>query len=156
MKLKTDMRRSEKMISDVSKIETILKEALLGVLTLCRNDIPYSIPVNFYYENGSIYIHCAKEGQKVLYVKANPQACFLVVHPVDIEEQDCGGAMNYESVLSFGRAEFSETSSREILLKLGRKYGTCSEVTDEECKKTALITVSIEEVSAKRGYSLKE
>jgi nitroimidazol reductase NimA-like FMN-containing flavoprotein (pyridoxamine 5'-phosphate oxidase superfamily) len=156
MKLKTDMRRSEKMISDVNQIESILREALLGVLTLCRNDIPYSIPVNFYYENGSIYIHCAKEGQKVVYVKANPQACFVVVYPVAIEEQECHGAMNYESVLCFGRAEFSETSSHEILSKLGRKYGTCSEVTDEECKKTALIVIRIEEVSAKRGYSTKE
>lgn len=156
MKLKTDMRRSEKMISDMNQIESILKEAPLGILTLCKDNIPYSIPVNFYYENGIIYIHCAKEGQKVLYVKANPQACFLVMHSVDIEDKECHGAMNYESILCFGRAEFSETSSHEILLKLGRKYGVCSEVTVEECKKTALITVKIEEVSAKRGYSTKE
>ncbi|MBU7018867.1 MAG: pyridoxamine 5'-phosphate oxidase family protein [Theionarchaea archaeon] len=156
MKLKTDMRRSEKMISDMSQIEFILKEAPLGILALSKDDIPYSIPVNFYYENGVIYIHCAKEGQKVSYVKANPQACFLVVHPVDTEDKECTGAMNYESVLCFGRTEFSETSPREILLRLGGKYGVCSEVTDEECKKTALITVRIEEVSAKRGYSTKE
>lgn len=154
MRLKTEMRRSDKAILDADHVDSLLKEALIGVLSLCKNDIPYSIPVNFYYENGTIYIHCAKEGQKVACIKANPRACFLVVQPVTVPETECHGAMNYESVLCFGKATFSETSTYEVLSKLGKKYGVCSEITEENMKKTAMIQIEIDEVSAKRGYAL--
>jgi len=154
MKLKTEMRRSDKVILDLEYVESILREAPVGVLSLCKDTNPYSIPVNFYYDNGRIFIHCAKEGQKIVYVKANPYVCFLVVHPVDIVETECGGAMNYESVLCFGKAVFSETSSREVLEKFDKKYGECSEITEEKCQKTAIIQIEVDEVSAKRGYTV--
>lgn len=152
MKLKTEMRRSDKIMLDLEYIESILREAPVGILSLCRENEPYCIPVNFCYKDGRIYIHCAKEGQKVIYVKANPHVCFLVVNPVDVAETECGSAMNYESVLCFGRALFSETSSREVLVELGRKYGECSEITEKECQETAMIQIDVDEVSAKRGY----
>lgn len=119
---------------------------------MCNDDNPYSIPVNFYYENDHIYIHCAKEGQKVLYIKANPRVCFLIVHPVDVKETECEGVMNCESILCSGTASFFETSSRDVLAKLGAKYGTCSEITEKEYQKTATIQIKVERVSAKKGY----
>jgi nitroimidazol reductase NimA-like FMN-containing flavoprotein (pyridoxamine 5'-phosphate oxidase superfamily) len=152
MNLKTKMRRSEKAIIDLHYIESILKKAPVGILSMCNGKTPYSIPVNFYYEDNTIYIHCAKKGQKIEYITGNPHVCFLVVNPVEITESECGGAMNYESILCNGKASFFDTSSREVLLKLGKKYSTCSDVTDEECQETALIKIEIEEVSAKKAY----
>ena len=152
MNLKINMRRSEKAIQDPDHVESILKEAPVGVLSLCKGSTPYSIPVNFYYEDSTIYIHCAKEGQKISYIQANPNTCFLVVYPVDVDESECQGAMNYESVLCTGRAHFLETSTSDILSKLGGKYGVCSDITEEDCQKTALIVIEVLEVSAKRGY----
>ncbi len=152
MKLRSGMRRSEKAVLDLRSIETILKDASIGILSLCHDGMPYSIPVNFYYENSKIYIHSAQQGQKIEYMRENPHVCFLVVHPVQVKDPKCGGALNYESVLCSGRASFSETSPREFLVKLGRKYGDCSEVTEEDCKKTAMIHIEVDEVSAKRGY----
>ena len=155
MNLRTEMRRSDKAILDFKHVVSILKSATVGVLTMCKDNTPYSIPVNFYYEDDTIYIHCAQEGQKITYVKANPHVCFLVVHPVSVEGTDCHGAMNYESVLCFGKAAYFETSEYEILSKLGKKYGTCSEITEEDVKKTAVIQIDIDEVSAKRGYPVE-
>jgi nitroimidazol reductase NimA-like FMN-containing flavoprotein (pyridoxamine 5'-phosphate oxidase superfamily) len=152
MNLKTEMRRSEKAIQDLKYVESILEEAPVGIFSSCKDNTPYVIPVNFYYENNSIYIHSAQEGQKVLYVKANPRVCFLILHPVDVQETECHGAMNYESVLCFGRAEFCKIAPREMLSKLGKKYGECSDILEEERQKTALIKIEIEEISAKRGY----
>lgn len=153
MILKNEMRRHEKAISDLGYIETVLKDAPVGVLSLCDGGEPYSIPVNFYYEHGKIFIHCAKEGRKVDILRENPQVCFLVVHPVEVEETECGGAMNYESILCLGAATFSETSTYEDLSKIGAKYYECSTVTEEDCQKTAMIRIEIERVSAKKGYS---
>jgi nitroimidazol reductase NimA-like FMN-containing flavoprotein (pyridoxamine 5'-phosphate oxidase superfamily) len=152
MKLRNDMRRHEKAISDLAYIEAILKKAPVGILSLSDGDTPYSIPVNFCYEQGKILLHCAKEGRKIQILQDNPQACFLIVHPVDVEEKECGGAMNYESVLCSGKAQFSETSNREDLTKLGEKYYECTTITEEDLQKTAMITIMIEEISAKRGY----
>lgn len=152
MNLQSEMRRSDKAISDPHYVESILKKAPVGILCMCKNDTPYSIPVNFYYENDHIYIHCAKEGQKVLYIKANPHVCFLVVHPVDVEEAECEGAMNYESILCFGTASFFGTSSYEVLANLGKKYGACSNITEKERQKTAIIQIKVDKVSAKKGY----
>lgn len=152
MNLQSEMRRSDKAILDPHYVESILKKAPVGILCMCKDETPYSVPVNFYYENDHIYIHCAKEGQKVLYIKANPRVCFLVVHPVDVEETECEGAQNYESILCSGVATFFETSSHDVLTKLGKKYGTCSEITEKELQKTATIQMKVENVSAKRGY----
>ncbi|MGD2248724.1 MAG: pyridoxamine 5'-phosphate oxidase family protein [Candidatus Methanofastidiosia archaeon] len=152
MNLKTEMRRSEKAITDIHYIKSILKKAPVGILSMCKSKTPYSIPVNFYYEDSTIYIHCAKKGQKIEYITKNPHVCFLVVNPVETTETECGGAMNYESILCMGKASFFDTSPREVLQKLGEKYSTCSDITDEQCQETALITIGIEEVSAKKGF----
>jgi hypothetical protein len=152
MKIKNDMRRYEKAISDLAYIETILQEAPVGILSLSDGGTPYSIPVNFYYEQGTILLHCAKEGRKVRILQDNPRVCFLIVHPVDVEEKECGGAMNYESILCSGKAQFSKISNREDLTKLGEKYYECTTITEEDLQKTAMITIIIEEISAKRGY----
>ncbi|MBU7013590.1 MAG: pyridoxamine 5'-phosphate oxidase family protein [Theionarchaea archaeon] len=156
MQIKTDMRRSTKAIKDLDHIESILETAPVGILSMCKENIPYSIPVNFLFCDEKIYIHCAKEGEKLSYLKANPQVCFVVVSPVDVPVEECHGAMNYESVLCFGRAAFSDTSPKDILENLGKKYGTCSGVSEADCQRTAMITISIEQVSAKRGYPQKE
>jgi nitroimidazol reductase NimA-like FMN-containing flavoprotein (pyridoxamine 5'-phosphate oxidase superfamily) len=155
MYVKSDMRRSSKAITDADHIKSILETAPVGVLSLCKENTPYCIPVNFYFCNETVYIHCAKEGEKLSYLRANPQVCFLVVTPVDVPDEECHGAMNYESVLCFGRAVFTDMSPRDILERLGEKYGTCSGVTEEDCQRTAMITISVEQVSAKRGYSQK-
>lgn len=152
MKLKTAMRRPKKAITDLDYVESVLRKAAIGVLSLCKDNQPYAIPVNFCYEHDRIYIHCAQEGQKTSYIQANPRVCFSILHPVDFSEVECGGAVNYESVLCFGTATFSKTSSPDVLLTLGEKYDTCSEVTEEQCQETAMIVIEIEEVSAKRGY----
>jgi nitroimidazol reductase NimA-like FMN-containing flavoprotein (pyridoxamine 5'-phosphate oxidase superfamily) len=152
MNLITDIRRSDKAICNVGHIESILKEAPVGILSLCKDGTPYSIPVNFFYEDGTIVIHCAKEGRKITYVRENPHVCFLVLCEVDVEETECHGAMNYESVLCSGKAVFHETSTRDVLSKLSTKYGECSTITEDDCQKTALIVVDVDTVSGKRGY----
>ncbi len=144
-----------KAITDLAHVESILKEAPVGVLSLCKDSTPYAIPMIFYYENGKIYLHCAKEGKKVSYIQANSRVCFSILHPMeDLEEGECGGAVDYESVLCFGKATFSETSSLEILSKLSTKYNRydrCSEITEEVYQRTAMIEIEIDEVSAKKG-----
>ena len=153
MKLITDMRRSEKAITNVDEIEKILKESLVGYMALSKDNLPYVIPVNFLYLNGRIYIHCALEGKKLQYIKKNPNVCFLVNKPATGPRTTCGAAVNYHSVMAFGKAKFTRNPDIDSLKKLGEKYHECSEYGHEKFKGTGMIEIRIEEVSAKRGYS---
>ena len=75
------MRRSEFAIKDKKQIEEILHSISYGTLALAKDDKPYSIPVNFAYEDGVIYFHGAKKGRKKEYMLHNSLASFSVVEP---------------------------------------------------------------------------
>jgi len=153
MKLVTDMRRSEKAITDKGEIERILKKALIGYMGLSKDDLPYVIPVNFLYSNERIYVHCALEGKKLQYIEENPNVCFVVNERVKRRGTSCGAAVNYHSVMAFGKAKFFKNPGVNKLRKLGAKYHECSEYGHEKFKGVSMIEIRIEEVSAKRGYS---
>jgi nitroimidazol reductase NimA-like FMN-containing flavoprotein (pyridoxamine 5'-phosphate oxidase superfamily) len=69
---------SEKFANSREEIEKILQNETLGFLGLCTNDKPYVIPLTYCYHNGLIIFHCALQGIKLDYIKANPQVCFTV------------------------------------------------------------------------------
>jgi len=153
MKLITEMRRSEKAITDRSEVERILKKALVGYMGLSKDDLPYVVPMNFLYLNGKIYIHCALEGKKLQYIRENPNVCFLVNEPVKRRGTSCGDAVSYHSVMVFGKARFRRKPDITRLRRLGAKYYECAEYGHEKFKGTGMIEIRIGEVSAKRGYS---
>lgn len=84
----------------------LLQTAQVGRLCLSRNDEPYVVPVNFAYENGHVYVHCAETGMKIDFVRSNPRVCF------EIDERFgtlaapvmCGYDTAYRSVIVFGTA----------------------------------------------------
>jgi len=66
-------------ITDKAIINDILNSATYGVMALCSDNIPYSIPFNFVELNGSIYFHGSKKGKKIDIIKENSSASFSVV-----------------------------------------------------------------------------
>lgn len=66
-------------ITDKSIIKDILNNATYGVMALCSDNKPYSIPFNFIELNGSIYIHGAKKGKKIDIINDNAFASFSIV-----------------------------------------------------------------------------
>ena len=59
------MRRFKQQLSEEECLE-ILKTAKRGVLAVLGDEgYPYAVPLDFVYEDGKIYFHCAKEGHKL-------------------------------------------------------------------------------------------
>ncbi len=58
------MRRKEFEVKDKDIIKDILNSSDYGTFALAVDNKPYSIPVNFVYENDIIYFHGAKKGKK--------------------------------------------------------------------------------------------
>ncbi len=102
------MRRNEKEISNKDELIGILKNGKYTIISLCKDNEPYIITLSYGYDESrhALYFHCAKEGQKIDFIKANPFICGTVIEDNGYEE-GCGQA--FRSVVFRGRMEIVET-----------------------------------------------
>lgn len=112
------MRRKEREITDLSKIESILATANVCRLALHAEPYPYIVPLNYgYVRNGTgfaLYFHCATEGEKLDHMRKNPHAAFEVegYQQVAGKEAACSYTMEYESVIGQGVLSIVEGSEK--------------------------------------------
>ena len=116
------MRRFKQAASEQECTE-LLQSAQRGILSVLGDGgYPYGVPLNFLYEDGKIYFHCAMEGHKLDAVRSCDKASFCVLseaHKNPGEWWNC-----FTSVICFGRVrEISDPDEHERLLRaLGKKY----------------------------------
>ncbi len=92
-----EIRRKEKKLNNEESI-SLLKESNYGILSVCLNNgYAYGVPLNFVYNNGAIYFHCAKEGQKLEAINENNKVSFSIVNNVELLPSKFD--TNYESVI---------------------------------------------------------
>ena len=148
-----EMRRNKQQISTEECID-ILTHAKRGVLALSGDDgYPYAVPLNFVYEDGHLYFHCAMEGHKIDAVNSCDKASFCVLNDGEQEPNDWW--YHFKSVIVFGRVCVMEDREKvyEKLRLLGNKYFPNVQVTEEEMKaapRTAVIDLTIEHMTGKR------
>ena len=106
------MRRLDRNIDRMEDILSVLDHSKICHLAMVGKDNqPYVVPLNYGYEYKrdqlSLFMHCAKEGQKLDILRANPSVCFeadnagsLITGP-----QACNYSQKYESVIAFGQAD---------------------------------------------------
>ena len=105
---KYHIRRNEKEISSKEELIGILKNGKYTVISLCKDHEPYIITLSYGYDDvkHALYFHCAKEGQKIDFIKANPYVCGTIIEDNGYED-GCGQA--FRSVVFRGRMEIVET-----------------------------------------------
>jgi nitroimidazol reductase NimA-like FMN-containing flavoprotein (pyridoxamine 5'-phosphate oxidase superfamily) len=154
------MRRKDKEIKDPEEIVAILRQAPVCRLGLCCEDVPYVVPLNFGYRDGSLYLHSARQGKKIDMIHANPRVCFEI--DVDAEviraDQPCDWGMKFASVIGFGTASILEDTEEKkrgldaimehYLSKPTQSY------PDSILEHTAVIRVQVEEMTGKRSGGL--
>lgn len=69
------VRRKEREITDPTEMRQVLKDTKYVTLALCRDNEPYLVALSHGYdpEHNCLYFHCAPEGKKLVYAKANPK-----------------------------------------------------------------------------------
>ena len=72
------IRMQKRACTDQLKIEHFLGQAHTGFLGLSSGDVPYVIPLNYYWCNGAVYFHGAAEGRKVTMMEENAKGCFTI------------------------------------------------------------------------------
>ena len=128
------MRRFNQQLSLSESIE-ILEKGKTGVLAvLGDNGYPYAVPLNYVYENGKIYFHCAKAGHKISALQNCEKVSFCVIDKDDVSAEEI--TTYFRSVIVFGKAEI--LTEKEDIMKaariLGLKYCKNADFIDREIR----------------------
>jgi nitroimidazol reductase NimA-like FMN-containing flavoprotein (pyridoxamine 5'-phosphate oxidase superfamily) len=154
------MRRKDKEIQSREEIEAILEKATVCRLGLSCDNVPYVVPMNFGYREGSLYLHSAREGRKMDMLRANPRVCFEIETDVEVirAEQPCDWGMKFSSVIGFGTASVLEDpeEKKSGLDAIMEHYGSkpAQPYPEAVLKHTAVIRVQVEEMTGKKSGSL--
>lgn len=148
------MRRfKQELTKDESK--NILKKQQRGFLSVHGDDnYPYTIPMNYLYQDGKIFLHSAKEGHFKDSIKANDKVCFCVLN--DGKKVDNKWYYTFKSVIIFGRIKIitDYNEKHDILTKLGNKYFPTEEETNNVVhklfKQTEVLKIEIEHITGKK------
>ena len=151
-----DMRRFKQKLTE-AECEAVLNTQKRGVLAVLGDDgYPYTVPMNYVYDNGCIYYHSAVEGHKLDAIRANDKGSFNVLN--DGALTDDGWSYNFKSVTVFGRLrEITDESEKTDKLRLlGQKYFPTAEMVESDIQKNArrcvVIELRIEHFSGKRVH----
>ncbi len=149
------MRRTDREITDLAEIESILKNATVCRIGMADGGEPYIVPVCFGYSNGKIYLHSAMSGKKITLLEKNPRCCFEVDQCDGIirGDQPCASEMRYQSVIGFGRANIiSDSAEKKLGLNcIMRHYGSgvCG-FSDDNIKNVCVIRIDIDSMTGKK------
>jgi len=67
------VRRKDREITDPDELRQVLKATKYVTVALCMDDEPYLVSLSHGYDEtkNCLYFHCAPEGKKLVYLKAN-------------------------------------------------------------------------------------
>lgn len=148
------MRRIKQQTSK-EECEYILQIAKRGVLAVVGDGgYPYAVPMDYVYEDGNIYFHCAKEGHKLDAISYCDKASFCVLN--DGEQESGEWWYHFTSVICFGRVRVVKTQddAMEKLRMLGSKYFPNRDYLEEEMEKDAqravVLVFTVENMTGKQ------
>lgn len=153
------MRRFKQQLSD-DYVDEILKRGKTGIMAVIGDEgYPYTVPMNYVYADGKIYMHSALSGHKIDALRANDKVSFCVIDADDVVPSDY--STNFRSVIAFGRARIVEDEAAKMasLRLLGDKYNPNQpEALDKEVShgfsRLHMIEITIEHVTGKQSKEL--
>ena len=102
------MRRADKEFTEQEKLSKALKETCYMTLAMARDGEPYLVSLSHGYdeERNCLYFHCASEGKKLDYMRANTVVWGQVIVDHGYVEEEC--THHYVTVMFRGRVSFIE------------------------------------------------
>ena len=155
------VRRKDREITDPKELRQILKTSKYITVALCMNDEPYLVSLNHGYNEtkNCLYFHCAPEGKKLVYLKANNKVWGQAVLDFCITEE-CDYA--YTSVHFSGKMSLiSDLKEKQQAIEvLVRQVSTNPEaklakINPEKLEKTTMGRIDIDYMSGKKHKSPK-
>jgi hypothetical protein len=108
--------RSNISIQDIEQI--INKCDVCNLAMVDSLNMPYVVPMNFGYENKTIYLHGSPKGKKIDILNQNNNVCVSFSADLELKWQNegvaCSYSMKYRSVIANGKVEFIEDPSEKV------------------------------------------
>ena len=156
---KPEMRRKDKLVTDVAWMEEVLREGQVVTIALATpGGDPYALPIGYGYEDGALYFHGAAKGLKNDIIASNPRASFSVSAGVELIRDKSGENFTnkYRSVTGFGEIEeiTGLAEKNRALAILMRQYeGPHEDISEERSKAVWVAKLTIKEMTGKvSGY----
>lgn len=150
------MRRFKQQVSDVECKKILREEKRAAFSVIGENGYPYTIPVNFYFDedDNCIYLHGAREGHKIDAIKSCNKVCLTTWNQGF--KKDGAWEWNATSIVVFGKVKFIEEQNiiKDKLRKLATKYYPTLEEVEEEMSSPAfnrvqMLAIDIEHMTGK-------
>ena len=153
------VRRKDKEITDKALLNKILRTSKFVTIAFCLDNVPYLVSLSHGYDEkrNCLYFHCASEGKKLVYLKANNVVwgqALLDFGPS--EEDDC--SQLYASVHFSGKVTLIEDldEKRRAIQCMINQLGKHPEVlvaklNPDRLKITVLGRIDIDYISGKKA-----
>ena len=153
------MRRFKQQLTDEETV-AVLERGKTGILAVLGDEgYPYTVPINYVYSDGTVYMHSAVTGHKIDAIRAYDKASFCVIDADDVVPADY--STNFRSVIAFGRVRIVEDEQEimDSIRLLGDKYNPNQPAAlDAEVaksfKRLHMIALDIEHVTGKQSKEL--
>jgi len=150
------MRRKEKQITETADMEQILLQGQVCRLGFADNNVPYIVPMNYGYQDRALYFHSAPEGRKIDLIRANPLVGFEVGELLKMNKaaNACDWGASFKSVIGTGTARILDTPEEKkagLDIIMAQYSDRSFNYPDGKLAKTAVIKVTIEEMTGKQG-----
>ena len=150
------MRRKDKEVTSREWMMEVLEKGIWMELAMSGKDgWPYVVPLNYGFGKDFIIVHGAREGKKIDLLRENNKVAFNVAIDTEVirdENDPSEFSMKYRSVSGLGTAKFIEDAEekREALKIIMEHYhGPKEPITEGMLKATAVIKISITEITGK-------
>lgn len=154
------MHRAEQEITDQDALVEVLRSNEYVTLALCREDEPYVVTLSYGYDGdrNALYFHCAQEGLKLAFIRANPRACATVVEDRGYIQGKCAHA--YRTVVFWGEMQVVDSLEEkrhgmDVMLNHLEddpdivRANTLSE--DSAYDRVCILRMDVHEISGKQG-----
>ena len=148
-----EIRRIKQKLSEEEAIEILKKGQTAVLAVLGDDDYPYTVPINYVYQNGKIYFHGAKQGHKLDAIKKHNKVSLCVIDKDELTTY-------FRSVIIFGKATIitDEKQTHHVAEVFGLKYNDDKEKVDKEIerewKALTCVEITIEHISGKEAIEL--
>ncbi|MCK5116318.1 MAG: pyridoxamine 5'-phosphate oxidase family protein [Candidatus Aegiribacteria sp.] len=152
------MRLKDREISSSDELEGILRLGTVCRLGLCRDDVPYIVPMCYGYSDGCLYFHSAREGLKLEFIRSNRLVCFEIETDVSVKpaEEAFRWGMNYRSVIGYGNLEeVSGATDKLNAMNILMKHYSGSDnwsIPERRIENVLILKLRITEMTGKKSF----
>lgn len=149
------MRRNERAVLEINKIEDIINENILCRVAFNGNPYPYIVPMNYGYHDMKLYFHSAKQGLKIQMIKDNPNVSFEIESESKMIPTDFGHTMKYRSVIGFGKIRICETDAEKqngLKILMSHHGGKKVEHSQKSLDSVEVLCLEIDSMTGKQNF----